>query len=87
MTTTAEKKAVQRIIRRDLFAVKVYEDCGDEAGWVYQRIFRTRPQAVEYKKGVQADLHRHYPLMDPKIVHPSQRIVDIYLLAGNQIID
>jgi hypothetical protein len=73
-------------IRRDLFAVKVYGDCGDEAAWCYERIFRQRDSAVEYRKGILAlGLSRPYPFVKPRIVHPSQRVVDLFLLARNEL--
>jgi len=74
------------LIRRDLFAVKVYGDCGDSAAWCYEKIFRQRDSAVKYRNGLLAQgLRRLYPFVKPKIVHPSQRVVDLFLLAGNEL--
>jgi hypothetical protein len=73
-------------VRTDLFAVQVYEDCGEKAGWVVKAIHRNQAAANKHKQDIILyDQRRHFPLMAPKITHPKQAIVDVYLLYGNTI--
>jgi hypothetical protein len=73
-------------IRRDLFAVKVpCSDGTNTLAWCITKIFREREPAEQFRRAEQAHKHRDYPLVRPLLVHPSQRVVDVYLLAGNEI--
>jgi hypothetical protein len=71
----------------DLWAVKAYEDVGGEGGWVCVGIYRTQMSALNAKRSIRDDLRRHYPLVDPKVVHPDRRIVEDWLAVGNKIYD
>lgn len=74
------------MIRRDLFAVKVFSDVGTNRGaWVTEVITTDRRRAFDHKRFVQTDHTRHFPLMDPKVVHPSQDTVEAFVLVGNTI--
>ena len=74
-------------IRRDLFAVKVFSDDGKRGDWCYVEMYRSLASARNERTALADNIHRDYPLVEPKIVHPSQRVVDIFLSVGNTIKD
>lgn len=73
------------MIRKDLFAVKTY----DSGLPCIERIYSRRLQRLAFDnvRFHNADLSRHFPLMEAKVVHPSQAVVDSFLAYGNTIID
>jgi hypothetical protein len=74
------------MIRRDLFAVKVYSDVGATKGaWVCELITTDKARAFDHKRFVAQDHTRHFPLVEPKVVHPSQDTVNAFVLVGNEI--
>jgi hypothetical protein len=73
------------MIRKDLWAVMVFENLGEEDAWVYHRIFRSSAVANQFKKELRADHTRSFPMVAPKVVHPPQKIVDYFVAMGNTI--
>ena len=71
------------MIRRDLYALKVYA----HDNYCVERIFRSRESARREQKTVANNLRRNFPLVPPIVVHPADWIVDAYLAAGNKIVD
>jgi hypothetical protein len=69
-------------IRRDLFAVKEYDPT--QGGWCFVRITRDYPTARMRARDIESN-HSLGIRRQAKIVHPSQRMVDVFLLAGNRI--
>lgn len=69
-------------MRKNLYAVKIR--CGDTGvdGWVVERICRSIDTAQRYQN--QRKPSSGYFLRS-KIVHPSQRVVDVWVVCGNQI--
>ena len=67
---------MENFIRHDLFAVKEYQD----GIWVFVFISSHRWEAENYRSALIGRSFRK-----PKLVHPSQRIVNAYEAAGNTI--
>lgn len=68
-----------------LYALKVYQDMGGKGVWVLTRVFKTLQSAHNARKDTRLDIHRDYPLMDPKITHPRYWEVDAFVGLGNRI--
>lgn len=84
MSKTAKKEST---VRTDLFAVKSFEDVGRNKGaWVYKEIYRTLASARDAANFLNR-MKREFPLVKCKIVHPTQPIVDFYVLNRNTIKD
>ena len=71
------------MIRRDLIGLKVYH--GDGMSCI-ERIFRRMQSAIQAADGIRRNPHRDYPLVQPKLVHPTDKTVAIYVAAGNEIV-
>lgn len=72
------------MIRKDIFAVKEYD--GTQGGWCFVRMTRSQESAIRYAKDIMRS-HCLVIVRKAKIVHPSQKIVDAFILAGNTIED
>ena len=72
--------------RKDLWAVRVFEDCGGKRGsWVLQSIHKSEETANQEKTDTGNNLRRSYPLVEPKVDHPTFFEVDVYLSYANTI--
>jgi hypothetical protein len=82
-------KTAETQIRRDIFAVKVFEDVGETDGaWVFVGMFRSLESAKRWMNNCFVSLgERYFPSVSPKIVHPSQFVVSCFVAAGNRIDD
>lgn len=82
-------KTVKCEIRRDIFAVKVFEDVGEtEGAWVCVKMFRSFKSAKRWmNEFLVCAVERHFPLVSPEIVHPSQFVVSCFVATGNRIDD
>ena len=78
-------------IRRDIYSVKVPFDSGTVGNsfrWSHVEMYKTPQSAKAFAQAEFEDRQKHggpFPLRKPKIVHPSQKTVDLYLLCGNII--
>jgi hypothetical protein len=75
------------MIRKDLFAVKVFQDDGGFGAFITEAMFRSHQSAKQYKRDVESNKSRHFPLVEPKIVHPSDLLVDAFVCLGNEVRD
>jgi len=74
------------MIRKDLFAVKVFSDVGYRQGaWVTELVTGDRRVAFRYRQDTIENHHRDFPLVEPRVVHPSQELVGAFLAVGNSI--
>lgn len=82
-------KTMKCKIRRDIFAVKVFEDVGETEGdLVFVKMFRSLESAKRWMNNCfVCAVERYFPLVSPKIVHPSQFVVSCFVAAGNRIDD
>lgn len=73
-------------IRTDIFSVKVFCDMGKDGGqWVHEFMTYDFEKAKNHKEYVMMNRLRSFPLVSPKIVHPSHNAVDVFLALGNTI--
>jgi len=63
-----------------LWAVKVYD-----GKWIVVGIFERREDAVNLIRGIERDHRRNFPLIEPKLVHPSRELVRAWMASGNRI--
>ena len=67
------------MIRRDLYAVK---ERGNGFGWQFVYVCRTLATARRLRGCLGPELGFSHKT---KLVHPSQDVVDLYVLCGNEV--
>ena len=76
------------MIRRDLFAVQERStEETDDFAWCVMRITRSLKTAKRFAADIRARARDSQYIIEARLVHPSQHLVDAYCLFGNQILD
>jgi hypothetical protein len=63
-----------------MYAVKIFDDV-----WQYHSMHETLAGASREYHSIRRDIHRPFPLVNPKIVRPSAELVGIYRSLGNVV--
>jgi len=70
-----------------MFAVKVFDDCGDCNDYVVYSVHRSLEGARSRVRDLRDNLHRPFPLIAPKIVKITDKLVKTFESFGNFVSD
>jgi hypothetical protein len=76
---------LKKMIHTNLYAVKQYQNIGKKDACVTVLVTYNSKAAWGEKRFRESDRLRSFPLMEIKVVHPSQSTVDAWIAAGNKI--
>jgi hypothetical protein len=75
-------------VRRDIYAVFQFQDCGAGGAWCLVAAFKTLDSAKLCRRRLFADQLRpggQFPLVRPKLANPRQWQLEAYVAFGNPI--